>query len=159
MSLCSCGSGKYFHVCCGPYLNEQQLPSTPEQLMRSRYTAYTQAHIEYINKTMKGQALTHFNAEEASQWAKSVSWLGLKVIESHLERCDLGFVEFIATFIARNQLKTIHERSEFHHYHGQWFYVNGINLNSTKRTSHASIARNTMCPCDSGKKFKNCHER
>jgi SEC-C motif-containing protein len=48
--LCPCQSEKSYKDCCKPFVDEQALPQTPEQLMRSRYTAYSQAHIAYIKK-------------------------------------------------------------------------------------------------------------
>ena len=40
--------------------------------MRSRYTAYTEANIGYIQRTMKAPALSRFNAESAKVWAATV---------------------------------------------------------------------------------------
>ena len=54
---CPCGSGKPLSACCGPYLEGKEDPPTPEALMRSRYTAYTQGNLDYIEKTMKGNTL------------------------------------------------------------------------------------------------------
>ena len=34
--------------CCGSYIEGEKKASTPEVLMRSRYTAYTKGEIEYI---------------------------------------------------------------------------------------------------------------
>ena len=40
--------------------------------MRSRYVAYSQARIEYIQATMRERALLGFDAQEAKEWALSV---------------------------------------------------------------------------------------
>ncbi|WP_298625581.1 YchJ family protein [uncultured Legionella sp.] len=159
MSRCPCGSLANYTQCCGKYIDNQEAPQTPEHLMRSRYSAYSQANIDYIAKTMKGKPLIHFNAQEAKEWAQSITWLHLKVLQSYMETPEKGFVEFAATFIDRNTLKVIHELSEFHKEHDVWFYVDGINKEvPSKKTSH-KIARNSPCPCGNGKKFKNCHEK
>ena len=50
--------------------------------MRSRYTAYTRADIEYIQRTMRGLALQGFNAESAGQWARQIQWLNLKIVDA-----------------------------------------------------------------------------
>lgn len=155
--LCPCSSEKNYEHCCKPFLNEQTHPQTPEQLMRSRYTAYSQANITYIKKTMLGKPLMHFNEDEAEKWTKSVYWLGLKVIDSFMENEEKGFVEFIASFLEKNQVKTICERSEFHKQNEHWFYVDGVNTATKKHP--IKIGRNSVCPCGSGKKFKNCHEQ
>lgn len=155
--LCPCNSEKNFEHCCKPFLDEQSIPQTPEQSMRSRYTAYSLARIPYITKTMLGQPLIHFNATEAEQWAKSVVWIGLQLINSSMENEEKGFVEFIASFLEKNQIKTICERSEFHKKNGHWFYIDGINTATNKK--QVKIGRTSPCPCGSGKKFKNCHEQ
>lgn len=127
--------------------------------MRSRYTAYTKGQIDYIKNTMRGKALIGFNELEAEQWAKRVAWIGLEVINSNLSGPDKGFVEFAARFSEQNQVKTIHEISEFHREDGQWFYVDGVHKQGLNKTSKPKIARNEPCPCGSGKKFKNCHAK
>ena len=71
MSLCPCGSQHLYDSCCGLYLDKKQKPQTPEQLMRSRYTAYSVANIDYIKNTMQGNPLIGFNEQEAEKWAKS----------------------------------------------------------------------------------------
>lgn len=155
--LCPCNSQMNYELCCAPFMEKRSTPKTPEQLMRSRYTAYSQANIDYIKKTMQGKPLLHFQEDEAKQWAESVIWLGLKILDAAMETPEKGYVEFIATFIEKNRLKSIHERSEFHLHNEQWVYVDGINKKTEK--PDRAIARNSICPCGSGKKFKNCHER
>lgn len=158
MSRCPCGSERNYSHCCGPFIEQQLLPETPEQLMRSRYTAYNLANSTYIKSTMSGRALSNFNEAEAQKWAKSLCWLGLNVIDSSIEQSELGFVEFKVRFIDRNHLCVMHERSEFHKREQQWLYVDGIDktVDDTKRKQ--KIARNSSCPCGSARKFKNCHE-
>src|SRR5262249_12642121 len=48
---CPCQSGQNLDQCCGPFIAGEAFPETAEQLMRSRYTAYTQANLGYIKKT------------------------------------------------------------------------------------------------------------
>ncbi|MFT4060628.1 MAG: YchJ family protein [Legionella sp.] len=157
MSLCPCGSTNPYIQCCACFIEKKQLPQTPEQLMRSRYTAYSMAKIDYIKDTMAGKALFGFNPIEAQKWAQSVIWLGLKVIHAEPTTSDVGFVEFIARFKESGQVKTIHERSEFHKQEGRWFYVDGELKKTPLKTRKPHVARNSPCPCGSGKKFKNCH--
>ncbi|KTD67884.1 putative SEC-C motif domain protein [Legionella steelei] len=159
MSLCPCGSQNTYELCCGLFLDKKQLPETPEQLMRSRYTAYTMGKIDYIKNTMKGKALVGFNELEAAQWASSVTWINLEVINSSMSGPDKGFVEFAARFSEQNKVQMIHELSEFHKEHGQWFYVSGVHKQGLNKISKPKVARNAPCPCGSGKKFKNCHAK
>ena len=157
MPLCPCGSQNSYAHCCEPYIEGQEIPKTPEQLMRSRYTAYSLARIDYIKQTMKGKPLAQFNEVEAKKWAEKVIWVGLKVINARMEQPKQGFVEFIATFMEHNQLKNIHELSEFHQEEERWFYVDGSNKEASNKNHSLKIGRNSPCPCGSGKKFKNCH--
>ncbi|KTD11787.1 putative SEC-C motif domain protein [Legionella gratiana] len=159
MLLCPCGSQNTYELCCGLYLDNHELPQTPEQLMRSRYTAYSLGKIDYIKSTMKGKALIGFNEFEAVQWAKSVTWIGLTVIKSSLSTPHIGFVEFAARFWERNQMKIIHELSEFHQENGRWYYISGVHKPTSNKIHKPQIARNAPCPCGSGKKFKNCHAK
>ncbi len=124
MLNCPCGSNKKYSECCGTYIDDHKDAETPEKLMRSRYTAYTQANIDYIIKTMKGPALNHFDAESARKWAATVEWLGLEVLHT-ITNTTKGYVEFIAHFDERGEKNCIHELSEFRRINGRWYYVDG----------------------------------
>lgn len=159
MSHCPCGSQQTYERCCELFIEKKQSPHTPEQLMRSRYTAYSQANIDYIKNTMKGKQLIGFDELESKKWAQEVTWLSLKVINSYLETPEKGFVEFSVCLMEGNQLKTIHELSEFHLENNVWLYVDGENKLLPIKNNKQKIARNSPCPCGSGKKFKNCHAK
>jgi SEC-C motif domain protein len=159
MSLCPCGSQENYEQCCGRFINCDQLPRTPEQLMRSRYSAYSLAKIDYITMTMRGPPLLNFNAQEAKEWSQSLTWIGLTIIQSYMESADHGFVEFSASYLERNRIKIIHELSEFQKENNTWFYVDGTHKQSPGKNYSQPVARNSLCPCGSGKKFKNCHEK
>lgn len=134
-TLCPCDSGRLYQECCGPFLRDQAIPKTPEALMRARYTAYSMADIDYIQKTMCGKASVGFNAEDTQQWALSVQWLGLKVIFASQvnEESNIGFVEFKASFMQLKKRKVIHERSRFHRIDGHWYYVSGLTFKGANR--------------------------
>lgn len=124
MTQCPCGSEQPYTTCCGIFIDQNNIAATPEQLMRSRYTAYSTANIDYIVKTMRGPAAVNFNRDEAKEWATSVNWLGLTVINTHTLN-NKGWVEFIASFKDHDKPQAIHEKSEFHRINGQWYYVSG----------------------------------
>ncbi len=150
---CPCGLAVPYLECCGLYLDRAAKPETPEALMRSRFTAYTMARIDYIKQTMRARAAYGYDEKSALHWAKSVHWLDLTVVRSYLEDNKTGFVEFIARFLDKNAIKTIHELSEFNTLEGSWYYVDG----KTIEDAPIPIARNALCPCGSKRKFKNCH--
>lgn len=124
MDACFCGSKKLYDECCEVFISGKALPTTPEQLMRSRYSAYVSANISYIEQTMQGPAALNFNPILAEQWAKSVVWLGLKVIKSNRHN-DKGYVEFIATYTDNGVKQKIHEVSQFRLIDGRWYYLSG----------------------------------
>lgn len=155
MVRCPCDSNKIYFSCCEPYITGKQNPDSPEALMRSRYTAYTMANIDYIKETMRGKALIGFQELESKRWAKRVHWIKLDVINSTIETPSKGYVEFEASFVDGSRLKSIHEKSEFICEEGRWYYIDGMHLSTTHPDK--MISRNTNCPCGSQRKFKNCH--
>lgn len=124
MQPCPCGLNNSYLTCCGRFIDGKALPATAEELMRSRYTAYTLAKLNYIEKTMKGPALKEFDKKEAEDWVKNTTWLGLEVIHAKQQN-KRGWVEFIANYITDGEKMSLHELSEFHLTNGKWFYVDG----------------------------------
>lgn len=149
MISCPCGSNKSYETCCKIFIDGSTTPSTPEALMRARYTAYTQANIGYISKTMKGPAANDFNAVEAEAWAKQITWETLQVIGAKQEKTQ-GWVEFIAHYSYEAKRHRLHEVSEFSLENGKWYYTDG---------KTPKIGRNDPCICGSHKKFKKCCEK
>ena len=124
---CPCNPENLFSECCGVFISGEVKAETPEQLMRSRYTAYAMADIDYIEKTMKGPAAEGFDKTSAKQWAESVQWVRLKVLNAEPGSDDhTGYVEFIAYYRDGDAVKQVHEKSEFRREGGQWYYWNGI---------------------------------
>lgn len=154
MSNCLCGSNISEDDCCRIYISGERQAETPEKLMRSRYTAYTEANMDYILKTMQAPASNHFDAESAKKWAKSVHWLRLNVLSSTAENRK-GFVEFIAYYIDKGKESCIHEISEFHQINSTWYYVDGRQI-QPKVCKKLKMGRNDPCHCGSGKKYKAC---
>lgn len=126
MAACPCCSTKEFADCCAPLLEGTTIASNPELLMRSRYSAYTLGRINYIKKTMRGVAALNFDEKDAKQWARSITWQNLKIINSSWSPfSNIGFVEFVAAYVDKNGAQQLHEKSEFNLIDGQWFYVAG----------------------------------
>jgi SEC-C motif-containing protein len=124
MEICPCGANKNYIDCCGPFITGTASPNTPEQLMRSRYSAYSKGNIDYIVNTMQDPASTNFDYDAAKAWAGTITWLGLKVIKSNSYQ-DKGFVEFIASYLQDNKKNKIHEISQFSFIEGKWYYTDG----------------------------------
>lgn len=154
MSSCYCGSQQPYAQCCQPYHLGIKTPENPEQLMRSRYSAYAQANIEYIQATMQGKASQGFDPISAKLWAQRVIWIKLQVLHTAVTSQTQGQVEFIASFVENKSLCHMHEISEFLLKDGRWFYVDGMRGSTPQQTE---LSRNSPCPCGSGKKWKHCH--
>lgn len=129
MIVCACGSTRFYHDCCGRYISGQEVAPSPEALMRSRYTAYTQANIGYIVQTQKEQAAKNFDAKSAEAWASGVTWLGLQVIAAFPVENNIAYVEFIARYQFNGQEIAMHELSQFHYEKDRWYYVDGRQMN------------------------------
>ena len=166
---CPCGSSKEYAKCCEPFITGKSLPETAEQLMRSRYTAYTNETINYIKDTLAPESQKDFNITSARKWAKGSEWLGLKIISSSGGAADnKGTVEFIASYKQDGHKFDHHETSEFRkNEKGQWLFVDGeSNTNEEGQDPQQKpqtiiretpkIGRNDPCTCGSGKKYKKC---
>ena len=122
---CPCCSDKTYSECCQPRHNFTQVANTPEDLMRSRYSAYALGRIDFIEHSMSGPALSQFNRQEAIDWSNSVKWLGLRIINAPTASSKSGLVEYTA-FYSQNKIPhTLHEISEFRKENGEWKYVTG----------------------------------
>jgi SEC-C motif-containing protein len=119
-TLCRCCSNLNYANCCEPYHLKQQKPLTPEQLMRSRFTAYAMHLIDYLIATTHASQRHLYQKNEIEHWAKSNVWLKLEICEAKNE-----IVEFKAYY--RNGLKQFvhHERSVFKKESDTWFYLKG----------------------------------
>ncbi len=99
MSDCPSGSQTSYSLCCEAIISGKQSPETPEALMRSRYTAYSTANIDYIKETMRGKVLIGFDEVNVKRWAKRVIWIKLNVLKSLIKNESTAYVEFEASFM------------------------------------------------------------
>ena len=81
MSNCPCGNSKSYENCCEPIIEGKAAPTSAEELMKSRYTAYTTGNMDYIEKTMSGEALKVFDKESAQIWSDTSDWQNLEIIK------------------------------------------------------------------------------
>src|SRR5579872_1896878 len=99
---------------------------TAEALMRSRYSAFAMGLGDYLIAT-QAPAQTRQTAQEVGAWAKSIQWLGLKIlrVERGGEKDARGTVEFEARFRENGQEVVQHEVSRFDRAGGRWRYLDG----------------------------------
>ena len=122
MENCYCKSGKPFKNCCEPFLNKSSLPETPEQLMRSRYSAYVLHDADYLVATTHISERKYYSKAEILKWSKSNTWLRLEVIEAYE-----NIVEFKAYYLNEKQEAQVHhEKSTFKQEDKVWYYLDGI---------------------------------
>ena len=122
---CYCCSNKSYSECCESYILGVDFPETPEQLMRSRYTAYSLCNVTYVQTTMAGKALLNFDYHASLEFANSVEFVSLEVVES-INFGSKGTVEFLVTYLDQNKkLQVMQEKSLFECINGSWFYVDG----------------------------------
>jgi len=141
---CICGNNKTYDECCGAIINSKKRASTPEELMRSRYSAYVNGDGRYlVSSTIKDNQHVD-DAELIEEFSNSVEWLKLNILDSTDTQ-----VEFKAYYREGSSIKLLHERSNFILENGIWMYVDGELFNS-------KVQRNEDCPCGSGKKYKKC---
>jgi SEC-C motif-containing protein len=121
MIKCYCGSLKIFQECCEPVINGLKKAATAEALMRSRYSAYSIHHADYLIKTTHVSQQKYYSKAQILNWATSNKWINLKIIST-----TEFTVEFEAYFLDSKQQSKIHyELSNFVFENGNWFYVDG----------------------------------
>lgn len=121
---CYCCSQKPFKDCCEPFLTLLKKPISPEQLMRSRYSAYATQSIEYLILTTYPPERINYSKQAIKDWSASNNWLKLEVLHSNNLQ-----VEFKAFYTDKNEPNNViihHERSNFVFENNNWFYVDGI---------------------------------
>jgi SEC-C motif-containing protein len=150
--MCYCTLPEPFEQCCAPFINGTQHPTTAEQLMRSRYSAYCQKNAEYIRATYASSQQQYHSIEDILLFAQSVQFINLEIITTS-ETLEDNYVEFKATYIADNKICMLHEKSRFIKESEHWKYLDG----DIYPTPELKLGRNDNCPCGSGKKFKKCH--
>lgn len=121
-SGCPCGTGKAFSECCARFINDGERPETAEQLMRSRYTAYTLGRADYLSATWH-PTTRRKNLDAGAP----VTWLGLEVLRTEAGGAGdrEGFVEFVARYEIDGRAQRLHEVSRFVRRKGKWLYVDG----------------------------------
>lgn len=122
--LCACGSAMDYVLCCGRFIEQHELPISAEQLMRSRYTAYTLNHAAYLLDTWhpstRPQHL-HLDAAAPVKWIE----LTVKAISAGQPEQDQGTVSFVARYKVNGKAERLAEVSEFRKLDGRWYYVSG----------------------------------
>jgi len=142
--MCICGNNKPFSGCCGSIIEGKRKAENPEELMRSRYSAYVKADGRYLVLSAVKENQYEDDARLIEEFSQSVDWLKLDVLNT-----EQNSVEFKAYYKDHESIKVLHEKSNFVLENSVWKYKDGELYNS-------KVERNESCPCGSGKKYKKC---
>lgn len=132
-SLCPCCSGNPYNSCCEPY-HKGTLPTTAEQLMRARYSAYAKDLPLFIIKTTHPSNPDYDHDKE--QWQESISAFSQNTqfakleIEKVVENPHVALISFHAHLVQNGKASSFKEESLFEKYHGKWLYK-GVRLLDT----------------------------
>jgi len=128
--LCPCGSTRPYLECCELIISAKKEATTCEELMRSRYTAFTTANVDYLMRSHHSETRSLKEAGSLKKWAALVQWMGLAILNKEAGQVtdDTGYVEFRALYIEAGQLQQIHEKSFFKRENQKWVYVSGIHF-------------------------------
>lgn len=116
---CPCGGAGYAQ-CCGRFIEGNAVPQTAEELMRSRYTAYTMRNEPYLKATWHAST----RPKEPVVEDDDTKWLGLEV-RKHVPAGEEATVEFVARCKIGGRAHRLHEVSRFVREEGRWYYVDG----------------------------------
>lgn len=123
--MCNCGSGKLYKDCCEIAHKDISKVKTAEQLMRSRYTAFTLVNGDYLMESHYKTTRPLSEKKDIVAWAKAMEWIKLEVkattkgLESDME----GTVRFKAYFKENGKQRFIKENSKFIKENGVWYYL------------------------------------
>ncbi|CAN5429776.1 YchJ family protein [soil metagenome] len=110
---CPCGTGRPYDACCGRLHRGAAQAETPEELMRSRYSAYAVGDLDHVFRTWHPRT----RPEDVSV-DPALTWTRLKILEASGDE-----VEFAADYELHGATYQLHERSRFEQRGGRWVYV------------------------------------
>jgi SEC-C motif-containing protein len=122
---CPCGNNQTIENCCGAIIKGEKEALTAEELMRSRYTAFTKGNGDYLMASHSVNTRELKDKKDLENWAKSVTWMHLDVLNTTDGKANdtQGTVEFKAFFVDHGKVDVIHENSSFRIENGKWVYV------------------------------------
>jgi SEC-C motif-containing protein len=148
---CYCCSNLLFSDCCEPIIKNTSAEN-PEQLMRSRFSAYATKNYAYVIATYAPSQRQKLSVKALSDSVDNTKWCKLDVLAS-AAKDKVGSVEFIAHYTVGGESFAMHELSSFTKQDNKWYYTSGLMQN---KTGKLTPKRNDHCPCGSGKKYKKC---
>ncbi len=123
-TVCLCGSGQIYDLCCGLYHSGKKYPDTAETLMRSRFTAFALHNKAYLLSTWevsKRPSTVDFSKSE-------IKWSRLDIVKCKKGGSGdkKGLVQFKAYYSQRGEEYILNETSRFRKVRGRWYYLDGM---------------------------------
>ena len=126
MAHCPCGLAREYVQCCGRYhAGALHLgASTPDALMRSRYSAYALNLRDYVLDTWHAST----RPETMQRFDSGLKWLELTVKRAWITSPEEGFVEFVARSKApgRGPAQRVEELRRFVRVDGRGQYMAAV---------------------------------
>ena len=125
---CPCG-GECYAICCEPFHLGTARPETAEQLMRSRYSAFSRNLIDYLIETHPSPEPMAERRQALKASNRGVRWTRLRISASEAGGpADLsGTVTFEAHYRQSGQTHVLRECSRFgregEELVGRWLYL------------------------------------
>ena len=123
---CPCDPTKNYTDCCEKAHKNIQNILTAEALMRSRYSAFALANIDYLHKSHHTSTRpSEEENKEILEWTKSVEWIKLEIINTNKGTATdiTGNVNFKAFFKENDKINFIKENSYFCKEQNHWVYL------------------------------------
>ncbi|MFI6762336.1 YchJ family protein [Micromonospora sp. NPDC050417] len=118
--LCPCGSTEPYGGCCGRLHRRETTAATAEQLMRSRFSAFSVGDADYLSRTWHSTTRpARLTLDPRQHWTR----LDVLGAEQGGLFDTTGTVEFRAHYRESGQTNTVYERSRFVREDGQWVYL------------------------------------
>ena len=113
MKDCPCGSKFLYTDCCGPLIRGTSFADTAEDLMRSRYTAFTENNWEYLVLTSHPEEKKEMARLESTIVDQGAQWKRLEITGTHKggREDNEGRVDFVAHYVKAGISEALRESS------------------------------------------------
>ncbi|MEV5981575.1 YchJ family metal-binding protein [Streptomyces sp. NPDC052114] len=120
---CPCGHPRPYEQCCGRLHRGEAAAATPEELMRSRYSAFAVRDEGYLLRTWHPA-----KRPPRVEFDPGMRWAGLDIEETTEGTAfhSAGTVTFRARYTDGGRPDALHEKSRFERVDGAWVYVDGV---------------------------------
>ncbi len=116
------GHPEPYEKCCGRLHRGEAAATTPEELMRSRYSAFAVRDEPYLLRTWHPRT-----RPPRVEFDPALRWVGLDIEETTEGTAfhTTGTVTFRAHYTDGGRPEVLHEHSRFERVDGAWVYVDG----------------------------------